>query len=228
LKAGTREARDVRKSGVRQLAAQATRKKLLRSAIKVFSRHGLSGGSVDMISKAAKSHDRMIYYYFGSKENLFIAVLEEMYRRFNEAEASLKLDMESPVESLMTVVDFIVSYYRDNPEFITLLNSENLHRGKHISKSLRASGYSAFTLSVLDQLVRRGADKGLFRDNLRTQDLYLMIASMGYFYQSNRYTLSAFFGEKLTDSNSFEHWKAFVKSAVLKTVATLAQAGRST
>ena len=211
---------------MRQLAAQATREKLLRSAIKVFSRHGLSGGSVDMISKAANSHDRMIYYHFGSKEGLFIAVLEEMYRRFNEAESSLKLDMESPVESLMTVVDFIVSYYRDNSEFVTLLNSENLHRGKHISKSLQASGYSAFTLSIIDQLLRRGADKGLFRDNLRARDIYLMIASMGYFYQSNRFTLSAFFGEKLTDSDSFEQWKAFIKSAVLKTAASLAQAGR--
>ena len=81
--------------GVRELAAQATRDSILQAATKVFAKHGFDGGRVEQISKAAKSYDRMIYYYFGSKEGLFIAVLEEIYRRFNEAESALELDADA-------------------------------------------------------------------------------------------------------------------------------------
>src|SRR3954469_10834748 len=93
-----------RRAGVRELSAQATRDNILRAAIKVFARHGFSGGSVEKISRAAKSYDRMIYYYFGNKEGLFVAALEEIYRRFNEAEAGLALDPAQPVESLGAVI----------------------------------------------------------------------------------------------------------------------------
>ena len=83
--------------GVRQLSAQATRESILRAAIKIFAKHGFNGGSVEKISKAAKSYDRMIYYYFGNKEGLFVAALEEIYRRFNEAESGLELNLDQPV-----------------------------------------------------------------------------------------------------------------------------------
>ncbi len=105
--------------GVRELAAKATRDSILRAAIKVFAKHGFDGGSVEKISKAAKSYDRMIYYYFGSKEGLFIEVLEEIYRRFNEAESELVLDESRPVEALTAVTRFMWGYYQKNPEFIT-------------------------------------------------------------------------------------------------------------
>src|SRR5258706_14342013 len=131
-----------RKPGVRELAAQATREAILRAATKVFAQRGFDGGRVEQISKAAKSYDRMIYYYFGSKEELFIAVLEEMYARFNEAESDLKLNLDDPVDSLKAIIEFMASYYQKHPEFVTLLNAENLHRGKHLRKSLRARAYS--------------------------------------------------------------------------------------
>ena len=83
-------AKPLRKTGVRERAAETTRENILRAAIKIFAKHGLDGGSIDQISKAANSHDRMIYYYFGNKEGLFVAALEETYRRFNAAEAALK------------------------------------------------------------------------------------------------------------------------------------------
>ena len=207
-----------RKPGVRELAAQATRDSLLRAATKVFAKHGLSGASVEKISKAAKSYDRMIYYYFGSKEGLFVAVLEETYRRFNEAEAALVLDPERPVESLLAVTRFVMAYYRNNPEFVTLLNSENLHRGKHINKSRRAGEYSSPAIAVVDGVLRCGVEQGLFRPDIRGRDLYLLIASTGYFYQSNRYTLSAFLGENLDAPEAIAHWEAFVEHTVLRTV----------
>jgi TetR/AcrR family transcriptional regulator, upper aerobic nicotinate degradation pathway regulator len=208
-----------KKPGVRELASQATRESILRAATKVFAKNGFAGGRVDQISKAAKSYDRMIYYYFGSKEGLYIAVLEEMYRRFNEAESKLVLDAEKPVDALKAVIRFMWVYYQKNPEFITLLNTENLHRGKHISKSLRAREYSSPAVSVLGELLMHGARQKLFRQDIAARDVYLMIASMGYFYLSNRFTLSAFLGEALETEEAIAHWEAFLIESVLRMVA---------
>ena len=209
----------VKKPGVRELAAQATREAILKAATKVFAKHGYAGGRVEQISKAAKSYDRMIYYYFGSKEDLFIAVLEEVYQRFNEAESALQLDADRPVESLKAVIRFMWSYYRDNPEFITLLNAENLHRGKHIAKSLRAKEYSSQAIAVLGEVLKNGAQQGLFRDDASARDIYLTIAAMGYFYLSNRFTLSAFLGEQLETNGALAHWEQVIVDTVLRSVS---------
>ena len=203
-----------RPPGVRELAAQATRDAILRAATKVFARHGFAGGRIEQISKAAKSHDRMIYYYFGSKEALFIAVIEHSYRRFNEAEHALALDTSQPLQALDKVVRFVWGYYQKNPEFITLLNSENLLRGKHIAKSASARDYSSPALAITDQVLQAGIAQDLFRTDLSARDLYLMIASMAYFYLSNRFTLSAFLGENLQAPAALAHWEAFVIDAV--------------
>jgi len=205
--------------GVRELAAQATRENILRAAIKVFARHGYDGGSVEKISKAAKSVDRMIYYYFGNKEGLFVAALEEIYRRFNQAEEALDLNLDDPVAALAEVVRFVHRYYREHPEFVSLLNSENLHRGKHIRKSLRAREYSSPAIGTTDRVLQSGIARGLFRADLHARDLYLMIAATGYFHQSNRFTLSAFLGEDLESPTALARWEAFVLDMVLRGLA---------
>ncbi|WP_198969301.1 TetR/AcrR family transcriptional regulator [Xylophilus sp. ASV27] len=208
-----------RRTGARELAAQATRENILRAATKVFARYGYEGGSVEKISRAAKSFDRMIYYYFGSKEGLFIEVIESIYRRMNEAEEALDIRPDAPVEALKAVVRFVSQYYRRNPEFVTLLNTENLHKGRHIAKSPRAREYSSPAVSVIAQVLASGAAAGVFRSDLQARDLYLLIASMGYFYQSNRYTLSAFLGEELDRPEAIAHWDAVMVDVVLRTVA---------
>ncbi len=211
-------AKTAKPPGVREQAAQTTRDNILRAATKVFARYGYDGGSVEKISKAAKSFDRMIYYYFGSKEGLFIEVLEEMYRRMNDAELKLSLDIEKPVESLKDVIHFVVSYYAKNSEFITLLNTENLHRGKHISKSLRAREYSSPAIDIIRQLLESGVQQGVFRNDVSARNVYLLIAATGYFYISNRYTLSAFLGEDLQASEAMADWQAFIIRTVLHSV----------
>lgn len=203
-----------------QARAQATQQSLLQAAVEVFSTHGLHGGSVARIAALAQSHDRMIYYYFGSKEGLFIAALEEIYRRYNEAEAAISLDSEDPKTALATAVRFFVQYFRDHPEFVTVLNSENLYRGKHISQSLRASQYSKPAIGLVDQALNIGKKQGVIRPDAISRDVYLMISAMGYFYQSNQYTLSAFLGETLSETSSYQHWEAFVVDAVWRTVST--------
>jgi len=217
--AASRPSAGARPAGVRQLSAQATKDSILRAAIKVFAKHGFVGGSVEKISKAAKSYDRMIYYYFGNKEGLFVAVLEETYRRFNEAESGLDLDLERPVEALAAVIRFAFRYYQKHPEFIRLLNTENLHRGKHIGKSLRAREYSSPAIGVIDKLLSSGVAKGLFRADCSARDLYLLIAAAGYFYQSNRHTLSAFLGENLEAPEALAHWETFVNDIVLRGIS---------
>ena len=206
------------KAGVRELAAQATRDSILRAATKVFAKHGFAGGRIEQISTAAKSHDRMIYYYFGSKEALFIAVIEDAYRRFNEAEQTLALDVAQPRQALTDVIRFVWRYYQKNPDFITLLNTENLLRGKHIAKSARAREYSSPVIAITDRVLRSGATLGMFRTDLGARDVYLMIAGMAYFYLGNRYTLSSFLGENLEAPAALAHWEAFIVDAVQRTV----------
>ncbi|HEV2609200.1 MAG TPA: TetR/AcrR family transcriptional regulator [Noviherbaspirillum sp.] len=222
--AGTTAARRPR---VREMAAQATQENILRAATKVFAKNGFAGGRIEEISKAAKSHDRMIYYYFGNKEELFIAVIEDTYRRFNEAESKLVLKMDNPVEDLKTLVRFMWTYYQQNPEFITLLNSENLHRGKHISKSMRAREYSSPAISLMDSVLKRGAEMRLFRADVRARDIYLMSAALAYFYTSNRFTLSAFLGEDLAAPEALAYWEDFITSAVIRQVSITSDAAEA-
>ncbi len=207
-----------RRTGVREAQAEATRDSILRAATKVFAKYGYDGGSVEKISKAANSYDRMIYYYFGSKEGLFIAVIEGIYRRMDEAEAALALDESRPVEALTDFIRFVLGYYRRNPDFVTLLNTENLHKGKHISKSLRAREYSSHAIAIIERIVEAGVKQGLFRASVSARDMYLLIAATGYFYTSNRYTLSAFMGEPLESPEAVAHWEQFVIETVLRTV----------
>ena len=196
----------------------STRDKILRAATQVFSRYGYDGGSVEKISKSARSVDRMIYYYFGSKEGLFIEVLENAYRRMNDAELKLKLDISQPVDGLDAVIGFVLSYYRKNPEFITLLNLENLQRGKHIAKSQRAREYSSPAIAIISELLQNGIAQKLFRKDISARNVYLLILATAYFYMSNRYTLSAFLGENLQTSDAIQAWQSFISSTVLRSV----------
>lgn len=196
-----------------------TMAEILDVATQEFASKGLSGARIDEIAAATRTSKRMIYYYFGSKEALFIAVLEDTYRRFNDAESALALDTSRPDEAMRTVIRFIWGYYQKNPDFITLLNTENLHRGKHIGKSLRAREYSSPAISITERVLQSGAEQGLFRADVAARDIYLMIAALGYFYLSNRFTLSAFLGEALEAPEAMAHWEAFLIDAVLRTVA---------
>ena len=199
-------------------ARDSTRNKILKAATRIFARFGYDGGSVEKISKSAKSVDRMIYYYFGNKEGLFIEVLENAYRRMNDAELKLKLNNSQPVEGLNEVIGFVLSYYRKNPEFITLLNLENLQRGKHIAKSQRAREYSSPAIATVDELLQNGIAQGLFRADVSPRNVYMLIMATAYFYMSNRYTLSVFLGENLQTPEAIAAWHSFISTTVLRSV----------
>ncbi len=195
--------------------AALTRARILRAARTEFMRHGYSGGRVDRISKAAKSSDRMIYYYFGSKEALYIEVLEGVYTELGAAESALTLDVSEPEAALRTLIAFTWNYYLAHPEFVALLANENMHRGRHITKSVKVKQLSRPVLDILDRILQEGMRQGIFRPDLEVKKVYLTMAALGYFYLSNRYTLSTFLGDDLMKREQCASWQEEMTRVVL-------------
>jgi AcrR family transcriptional regulator len=176
-----------------------TRAAILAAATDEFARHGLGGARVDRIARAAGANKRMLYYYFGDKDALFLAVLEQTYARIRNAESALRLLDCEPAEGVRRLVEFTWRYYLEHPEFLTLLNSENLHRGRHLKHSKQIKALNSPVISVLDTLLKRGERSGEFRKGVDALQLYISIAGMAYFYLSNTYTLRAVFDQTLAD-----------------------------
>lgn len=171
--------------------------RILRAATAEFARHGLGGARVDRIAARAGANKRMLYYYFGNKDELFLAVLEAAYARIRNAEKALRLEDVDPEEAIRRLVAFTWNYYLAHPEFMTLLNSENLHRGRHVRRSRRVAAMHSPFVATIREVLERGARAGKFRDGVDAVQLYISIAGLGYFYLSNRYTLSAIFQRDL-------------------------------
>lgn len=171
--------------------------RILKAATAEFARHGLGGARVDRIAERAGANKRMLYYYYGNKEALFLAVMEASYSRIRNAERSLKLGEIDPVEGIRRLVEFTWAYYLKNPEFLTLLNSENLHQARHIKRSKDIPAMHSPFVATIEDLLKRGMKAGQFRRGVDAVQLYISIASLSYFYQSNRHTLSAVFARDL-------------------------------
>lgn len=197
-----------------------TRATLLRAASEEFARDGYEGARIDRISARAGANDRMIYYYFGGKQQLFIEVLEAVYAELGAAEAALDLDMDKPVEALEAVVRFTLSYYRNHLEMIALLNNENQRGGASVAKSRKVKSLSLSSplTSLLDRILAAGVKQGLFRSGVSSRDLYIAIAALPYFYLSNRHTLSRFLGTDLMRPATLSHWSDFSVDMVLRMV----------
>lgn len=177
--------------------ADRSQASILLAARDEFARFGLAGARVDRIAERADVNKRLIYYYFGSKDDLFLAVLEQAYSHIREAEAKLHLRDMPPAQAIRRLTEFTWDYYLANPEFLTLLNSENLHQGRHIAGSARVRQMNSPLIETLAEILERGRAEGLFRGGIDAVQLYVSIAGMAYFYLSNNYTLSAIFGRDL-------------------------------
>jgi AcrR family transcriptional regulator len=171
--------------------------RILDAAASEFARAGLDGARVDRIAASAGANVRMLYYYFGNKEGLFAAVLERTYAAIRSAESELGLERLPPVEAMRRLVRFTWEYYFRHPELIALLNSENLHEGRHVARADSIPQLHAPLLATVGAILGRGADDGVFRRGVDPMQLYISIAALGYFYVSNRHTLSTFFQRDL-------------------------------
>ncbi len=211
--------------------AAQTRARILRAARNEFMRHGYSGARIERISRAGRSSDRMIYYYFASKEALYLAVLEGVYSELGEAESALAIDPERPVEALEALIDFTWRYYLEHPEFVALLSNENLQRGRHVTKSVKVKQLSRPVLGILGTILAEGTRQKVFRRDLDVAQVYLTLAALGYFYLSNRFTLSSFLGFDLMRAEACECWLAEIKRVMMASVcvpATAAKTGSTT
>jgi AcrR family transcriptional regulator len=179
--------------------SERTQAAIMAAATQEFARHGLGGARVDRIAARARTNKRMLYYYFGGKDDLFLAVLEGAYARIRSAEKSLSLLDVPPEEGVRRLVRFTWRYYLDNPEFLTLLNSENLHRAQHLRRSREVQAMNSPLIDTLGQVLRRGRRSGAFRAGVDPLQLYISIAALSYFYLGNSHTLSAVFGRDLAD-----------------------------
>jgi AcrR family transcriptional regulator len=198
---------------------ERTRARILRAARTEFMRHGYSGARVKRISRAGRSSDRMIYYYFDSKEKLYLAVLEAVYAELGEAESALVLDASQPIEALRQLVAFTWNYYLAHPEFVALLSNENLQQGRLITRSVKVRQLSRPVLDILRTILAEGARQKLFRRDLDVHQVYLTLAALGYFYCSNRYTLSSFLGSDLMRADRCAAWLAEITRVMLAAVA---------
>ena len=170
---------------------------ILDVATREFAEKGLAGARIDVIAEAMRTSKRMIYYYFGSKEALYIAVLEEAYRRMRHIEAGLHLDDLLPEDALRKLVGFTVDYQRANPDFIRLVMTENIHRGEYLAQSKLIHDLNVPAIEGLQRVYERGVAAGVFRAGLDPIDLHMSISALSVFNVANKHTFSLIFQRNL-------------------------------
>ncbi|MDQ0140230.1 TetR/AcrR family transcriptional regulator [Cupriavidus necator] len=185
---------------------EGTRRRILAAATEEFAKGGLAGARVDQIARRAETNERMLYYYYGSKEGLFLAVLEKQYANFRAAEEQLHLVDEDPVEGVRALARFVWDWYYEHPEFIRLVNSENLHEARHLKNSAQLQQLINPVVDVLADVIRRGQQRGLFRDHIDVPQFYLTISALGYYVLSNRYTISAVIGRDVASQQEHDRF----------------------
>lgn len=177
---------------------EGMRRRILDAALAEFTQHGFGGARIDRIAAAAGANKRMLYYHVGNKETLYLAVLEETYARIRTAERALNLESLAPDAAIARLVEFTWSYFLENPEFLTMLNQENLYQARHLKQSPKVRPLHSPFVGMIGEVLDRGVAAGAFRTGIDPVQLYISIAGLAYFYVSNRWTLSVIFDRDLS------------------------------
>jgi AcrR family transcriptional regulator len=199
----------------RQRDPERTRQEILDVAVAEFARNGYSGARVDEIAAKTSTTKRMIYYYFGSKEQLYISVLEQAYSIAREAERHVDVDHLDPVSAIRTLAELNFDHHESHPDFISLVAIENIHRGEFIAKSAALAELNTPAVSVTAAILERGYASGAFRRRAAAIDVHMMISAFCYFRMSNRYTFGAIFGVDLIDPDKRTHYRALVGDMIV-------------
>jgi AcrR family transcriptional regulator len=173
---------------------QSTKEKILHAARGEFAEKGLEGARVDRIAERSGANKRMIYHYFGNKDGLYTAVLEDIYTELRAHEARLNLEQHSPIDAINLLVEHTFWYFQENIEAVRLLNDENLHDARHVESSKPIAGLRVTLLDTISDALDRGAAAGLFRKDIDPAQFYIAVASVCYFPISNSATLKSFLG----------------------------------
>ncbi len=199
---------------VRRRDPDASRERILSAATAEFAAKGFGDARVDEIARRAGINKRMLYHYFGNKDDLFCAVLEELYDNICFSGQALDFDSMTPREGVIALVDFVWDYYLDNPESIALLNTENLHEARHLKSSSRARMMHPPFETAIENLMKRGVDAGDFHPGIDPVDLYISIVGLVYYYLSNSATLSVAFDRDLRDPAEIRRWHDHVRVVI--------------
>jgi TetR/AcrR family transcriptional regulator len=193
----------------------ATRARILAAAVEEFAHNGFAGARVAAIAETAGANKRMLYHYFGSKDGLYVAVLEHVYDRARSAEHDLDLEQLPPVEAMRRMVGFTFDSFVGDRSFIQLLNDENLNEARYLKQSARIPKLHSPLIGMIERILDRGTAAGLFRDGTDPTQLWISIAAISYFYFSNIYTLSTIFGRDLGEASALAERREHAIAVIL-------------
>ena len=200
---------------IRSRDADRTQQEILAAATAEFAAHGFGGARIDAIAERAGVNKKLIYYYFEGKDELFLAVLEQTYADIRAAERELHLEAMTPVQAIESLVVFTWRHYLAHPEFLALLNSENMQGAGHLKRSPRIRQMNSPLIEGLANVLARGERSGELRGGVDAMQLYISIAGLAYFYLSNKHTLGTIFGRDLMAKSALEERLAHMTAVVV-------------
>jgi len=211
-----RRTRRTAKGTTRVNDADASRADILAMATREFSEKGLSGARVDSIAERTKINKRMIYYYFGSKEGLYRAVLERSYGHIRMSESAVELDALPPEEALRQLVRHTFDYHSMHPDFVRLVMNENIHQAAHIGELASIKTRNRAVIKQLRTLLDRGVAAGVFRSDIEPVELHMSISALCFYNVSNRYTFSKIFERDMTSSSAVAARREVVVDMIMR------------
>ena len=203
----------------RRKDAERTKAEILAAATREFSERGLNGARVDNIAARTRTNKRMIYYYFKSKRGLYLAVLEDAYRRIREDEKQLRLDDLPPSEAIRLLVEFTFDYHWNNPQLAKLVVIENIHKGKNLSRSSSISGLNISIIDTIVRVLRRGAEQGVLRGDIDPVELHMTVSALSLFHVTNRYTFGTVFRRDMVTAEAAAQRKKEVVDIISRYVS---------
>jgi AcrR family transcriptional regulator len=201
--------------GERIRDAERTRADILAVATSEFADRGYAGARINEIADKTSTTKRMIYYYFGGKEQLYVAVLEQAYSRIRGLEQQLDVEHLDPVEAIRELAGLTFDHHESHPDFIRLVSIENIHHAEHIAHSEVLSGLANPAVDVLGAILDRGWAAGLFRDDVDALDVHQVISAFCVFRTANRHTFGAIFGRDLLDPAQRDHQRRMLGDLVV-------------
>jgi AcrR family transcriptional regulator len=196
--------------------AERTRAEIIEVAIREFADKGYAGARVDEIAARMSTTKRMIYYYFGNKEQLYVEVLEHAYAGIRAIEQQLDVEHLDPVDAIRQLAELTFDHHESHPDFIRLVSIENIHRAEHISRSTVLTGLANPALDVLARILDRGTAAGVFRSGVDPLDIHMVISSYCVFRIANRYTWGAIFKRDLLDPERRDQQRALLGDLVVE------------
>ncbi|MDG4825244.1 TetR/AcrR family transcriptional regulator [Asanoa sp. WMMD1127] len=196
-----------------------TRAEILDVATAEFAARGYDGSRVDEIAALTRTTKRMIYYHFGGKKQLYIAVLERAYSRIRTAERGVDVDDLDPVDALRRVAGVTFDHHGAHPEFIRLVSIENIHNAEHVKELVEMVDLAGPVVSLLDGILRRGRAQGVFRADVDAIDVHMMISAFCVFRVANRHTFGTIFGRDLVDPARHDHYRAMCADMIVRYLA---------